>query len=83
MTRSRLTSLLGLAVAIEAYVVAVFGSVFAVIILEMRVFTKNIGPDDGESDKYQPETDREERRDLEARAKALKEAEESSRGTAS
>ena len=60
----------GLAVAIEAYVVAVFCSIFAVIILEMRILTKNIGPDDGEGDKYQPETDREERRDLEARAKS-------------
>ena len=59
----------GLAVAIEAYIVAVFGALFAVIILEMRVFTKNIGPDDGEGDKYEAETARERRAELEARAR--------------
>lgn len=57
----------GLAVAIEAYIVAIFGSLFAVLILEMRVFTKNIGPEDGEGDRAAPVTDREERADEEAR----------------
>jgi putative Mg2+ transporter-C (MgtC) family protein len=60
----------GLAVAIEAYIVAVFGAMFAVIILEMRLLTKNIGPENGEGDRYEPETDREEGADLEARARA-------------
>lgn len=73
----------GLAVAVEAYVVAVFGAIIAAAILELRILTKNIGPENGDDDKYQPETDREERRDLEARAKALREADESEEGTAS
>lgn len=66
----------GLSVAIEAYIVAIFGSIFAVAILEMRIVTKNIGPESGEGDKYQPETDREERADLEARARARREGED-------
>jgi putative Mg2+ transporter-C (MgtC) family protein len=73
----------GLAVAVEAYVVAVFGAIIAAAILELRIVTKNIGPENGEGDRFQPETDREERRDLEARAKAIKEAEESDKGSAS
>lgn len=60
----------GLAVAIEAYIVAVFGSLFAVLILELRIITKNIGPDDGEGDRYEPETDREEQADEVARARS-------------
>jgi len=36
------TAAVGVAIGIEAYVVAVFGSLFAIILLEMRVVTKNI-----------------------------------------
>ncbi|HZP56865.1 MAG TPA: MgtC/SapB family protein [Dehalococcoidia bacterium] len=34
----------GVALGIEAYVVAVFGALFAVILLELRVVTKNLRP---------------------------------------
>jgi putative Mg2+ transporter-C (MgtC) family protein len=37
---------IGIAVAIEAYIVAVFGALFAVIILELKTVTKELGPGD-------------------------------------
>jgi putative Mg2+ transporter-C (MgtC) family protein len=74
---------IGIAVAIEAYIVAVFGALFAVVILELKIVTKELGPEDGSGDNYQPETDREDHRDREARARARREAEDSSKGTAS
>lgn len=38
------TAAVGVALGIEAYIVAIFGSLFAIILLELRVFTKNIRP---------------------------------------
>jgi len=42
------TAAVGVAVSIEAYIVAVFGALIAVILLELRVLTKNIRPSDWE-----------------------------------
>jgi putative Mg2+ transporter-C (MgtC) family protein len=60
----------GIAIAIEAYIVAIFGSLFAVVLLELRIVTKNIGPENGDGDRYVPETDREEQIEVEARRRA-------------
>lgn len=38
------TAAVGIAIGAEGYIIAVAGAVFAVILLEMRVFTKNIRP---------------------------------------
>ncbi|HXK33737.1 MAG TPA: MgtC/SapB family protein, partial [Dehalococcoidia bacterium] len=38
------TAAVGVALGIEAYIVAIFGSLFAITLLELRVFTKNIRP---------------------------------------
>jgi putative Mg2+ transporter-C (MgtC) family protein len=38
------TAAVGLAVSIEAYIVAVFGALIAVVLLEMRIITKNMRP---------------------------------------
>jgi len=40
----------GVAIGIEAYVVAIFASLTAVVILELRVITKNIRPSAGSED---------------------------------
>jgi putative Mg2+ transporter-C (MgtC) family protein len=40
----------GVAIGIEAYVVAIFASLTAVVILELRVITKNIRPSDWNED---------------------------------
>jgi putative Mg2+ transporter-C (MgtC) family protein len=45
----------GIAVSIEAYIVAVFGALFAVIILELKLVTKAVGPDD-DGDRYEETT---------------------------
>jgi putative Mg2+ transporter-C (MgtC) family protein len=45
----------GIAVAIEAYIVAVFGAIFAVIILELKLVTQFVEPDDGATDRYEPD----------------------------
>ena len=39
------TAAVGIAVGIEAYIVAIAGVVFSVILLELRIVTKNIRPD--------------------------------------
>ena len=47
------TAAVGIAIGAEGYIIAVCGSVFAVILLELRVVTKNIRPNvrnGGESD---------------------------------
>jgi putative Mg2+ transporter-C (MgtC) family protein len=41
---------IGVALGIEAYIVAVGGTVLAVILLELRVITKNIRPSNGAND---------------------------------
>jgi putative Mg2+ transporter-C (MgtC) family protein len=38
------TAAVGVAVGIEGYLIAIFGSLFAVLLLELRVVTKNIRP---------------------------------------
>jgi len=38
------TAAVGIAIGAEGYIIAVFGSLFAVILLELRVITKNIRP---------------------------------------
>jgi len=38
------TAAVGVAIGIEAYIVATFGSLIAVLLLELRVITKNIRP---------------------------------------
>ncbi len=38
------TAAIGIAIGIEGYIIAVCGSLFAVILLELRVVTKNIRP---------------------------------------
>ncbi|HLB23422.1 MAG TPA: MgtC/SapB family protein [Dehalococcoidia bacterium] len=38
------TAAIGVAIGIEAYIVAVFCTLFAVVLLELRVLTKNIRP---------------------------------------
>jgi len=43
----------GVAIGIEAYVVAIFASLTAVVILELRVITKNIRPSDWNEDEDQ------------------------------
>lgn len=40
------TAAVGVAVSIEAHIVAVFGALIAVVLLELRVFTKNLRPSD-------------------------------------
>jgi putative Mg2+ transporter-C (MgtC) family protein len=45
----------GVAIAIEAYIVGVFGALLAAVILELRVVTKTIGPENGASDRYEPD----------------------------
>jgi len=40
----------GVAVGIEAYIVAVFASIIAVVLLELRVVTKHIRPSEGDED---------------------------------
>lgn len=44
------TAAVGIAVGIEAYIVAVFASLIAVVLLELRVITKNIRPTDTDED---------------------------------
>ena len=44
------TAAVGIAIGIEGYLVAIFGSLFAVILLELRVVTKNIRPRNGGND---------------------------------
>ena len=38
------TAAVGIAIGIEGYIIAICGSLFAVILLELRVVTKNIRP---------------------------------------
>ncbi len=38
------TAAVGVALGVEAYIIAIFGALFAVILLELRVVTKNIRP---------------------------------------
>jgi putative Mg2+ transporter-C (MgtC) family protein len=45
----------GVAIGIEAYVVAIFASLIAVLILELRVITKNIRPSDWSDEEHQGE----------------------------
>ena len=46
----------GVAIGIEAYIVAVFASLIAIVLLELRMLTKNIRPslDNGEDDESRP-----------------------------
>ena len=44
------TAAIGVAIGIEAYIVAVFCTLFAVVLLELRVLTKNIRPSNGAYD---------------------------------
>jgi uncharacterized membrane protein YhiD involved in acid resistance len=44
----------GIAVGAQVYIVAVFAALFAVILLELRVVTKNIRPRDHDEDLPQP-----------------------------
>ena len=44
------TAAVGIAVGIEAYIVAVFSALIAVILLELRVVTKNIRPGQKDED---------------------------------
>jgi len=41
------TAAIGVAIGVEAYVVAIFCALFAVLLLELRVFTKHIRPSNG------------------------------------
>ncbi len=38
------TAAVGIAIGAEGYIIAIFGSIFAVILLELRIVTKNIRP---------------------------------------
>jgi putative Mg2+ transporter-C (MgtC) family protein len=44
------TAAVGVAIGIEAYLVAIFATLFAVLLLELRVLTKNIRPANGAYD---------------------------------
>src|SRR5438105_10599497 len=44
------TAAVGIAIGIEGYIIALFGSLFAVILLELRVVTKNIRPANHDED---------------------------------
>jgi len=44
------TAAVGVAIGIEGYIIAVFGAVFSVILLELSVFTKHIRPRPGNAD---------------------------------
>jgi uncharacterized membrane protein YhiD involved in acid resistance len=48
------TAAVGVAIGAEAYVVAVFAALFAVVLLELRVVTKNIRPSDHDEDLGHP-----------------------------
>ena len=53
------TAAVGVAVGIEAHIVAIFGALIAVLLLELRVFTKNIRPsdwDESDDDGRRPNT---------------------------
>lgn len=53
------TAAVGVAIGIEAHVVAIFGALIAVLLLELRILTKNIRPsdwDEGEDDGDRPST---------------------------
>ena len=49
------TAAIGIAIGIEGYIIAIFGSLFAVILLELRVVTKNIRPRNGNRDEDLPD----------------------------
>jgi len=56
------TAAVGVALGAEAYIIAIFGTVFAVVLLELRIVTKNIRPDarngygqDPEDNAHEPE----------------------------
>ena len=49
------TAAIGIAIGIEGYIIAICGSVFAVILLEMRLVTKNIRPRNGNRDEDLPD----------------------------
>lgn len=44
------TAAVGIAIGIEGYLIAIFGSLFAVFLLELRVVTKHIRPHNGGQD---------------------------------
>lgn len=55
------TAAVGIAIGAEGYIIAIFGSLFAVILLELRIVTKHIRPeernenDDAEDSGHEPE----------------------------
>ena len=49
------TAAIGIAIGIEGYIIAICGSLFAVILLELRLVTKNIRPRNGNRDEDLPD----------------------------